>query len=366
MAILNKFGDTMYRQETRYRSALRTFIISLFALSLAYTIPLKTYGYFDLEAEVNNKDRAGKIWTFDQHHLNVINIFPLDQHFRLFVEMEWEHGISLENGGPGSGKIYLAQSWLEYKKTNAFRIQMGKILVPFGMRGLTYDATPTYLSSFLPGSVYGKHLNSVNHQDRLFAKWLTGIQLAGIFQPGEWNVEYFCYITNGRGSKPSEADDNSNKGLGGRLLVRPSFGETSFGLSYYSDADGTSHNTLQSSYGADATFSFSGFTFDIEGVYKRGQKINEVTETPIDSYLTGYGYYIQASRTFGDRWTPFVRFDRYDPDLDGHIKHDETVVVGINLSATPRVYIKAELQSIHDDNHTNTYQSFVSSIAVAF
>lgn len=341
-------------------------IALLFFFSSASALPFKTYGYFDLEVEANNRDRAGKYWTFDQHHLNVINIFHLDQHFRLFTEMEWEHGISHESGGKGSGKIYLSQSWLEFKKTNAFRIQMGKILVPFGLRGLTYDATPTYLSTFLPSSVYGTHSNSVGQKSRLFAKWLTGIQFTGILRTGEWGVEYFGYLTNGRGSKPSESDDNPNKGIGGRLIVDLPIGDIMTGVSCYSDIDGTSHNTRQTSLGVDAEFSIYGFKFDVEGVYVKGQKINETTKKPIDAYLKGFGWYLQASRTFRDRWTPFLRYDRYEPDFISRSCHDETMVAGINFSATPGVYFKAEIHEIHEGRLSSPYQSFVASVAVAF
>ncbi|NQV38753.1 MAG: hypothetical protein HQ509_12210 [Candidatus Marinimicrobia bacterium] len=348
-------------------------LTTVFVLSFLSAIPFRTYGYFDLEFEVNNKDRAGKIWTFDQHHLNIINIFSLDQNFRLFTEMEWEHGISIEADGAGSGKIYLAQGWLEYKKSNALRFQMGKILVPFGKYGLTYDATPTFLSTFLPNSVYGNHENSVGYKDRLFAKWLTGVQVAGLIPLGDWATEYFFYITNGRGPKPSEKDTNPNKGLGGRIIVRTPIDDMIFGFSYYSDADGNSHNTIQTSFGTDFEFTVANLTFEAEGVYKNGQNIDTTTIQPIDDYLTGYGYYFQTSYTIKDRWTPFVRIDQYDPDINGKVQHDETTTVGINVSITPRIYFKSEFQFsrdadhlLHDNDTNKAYQSFISSIAVAF
>jgi len=345
----------------------------IFVFSLLSAIPLRTYGYFDLEFEVSDKDATRKIWTFDQHHLNVINIFSLDQNFRLFTEMEWEHGISLESDGQGSGKIYLAQGWLEYKRSNSFRLQMGKILIPFGKYGLTYDATPTFLSTFLPNSVYGNHLNSVGYKDRLFAKWLTGIQVAGLVPLGDWGAEYFFYITNGRGPKPSEKDNNPNKGIGGRFIVQPPFNDAFIGVSYYSDADGNSHSTIQSSLGTDFEIAVSNFTFEAEMIYKTGQKIDATTLKPIDDYLTGYGYYFQTSYIIKDRWTPFARIDQYSSDINGQVQRDETTTVGINVSITPRVYFKSEVQFsrdadhiLHDDDTNKAYQSFISSIAVAF
>ena len=35
-------------------------------------------GYFDLQLAWCNRDAAGRRWTFDQHHFNVITIYRID------------------------------------------------------------------------------------------------------------------------------------------------------------------------------------------------------------------------------------------------------------------------------------------------
>lgn len=338
--------------------------VLLFGVIQAST-PLNVYGYFDLEASVNNLDQQGKIWTFDQHHLNLISIYHLDDHFRLFIETEWEHGISLEANGVGSGKIYLAQGWLEYNHSRGVRLQMGKILIPFGKYGLTYDATPTYLSTFLPHALYGKNRNSTGREDILFAKWLTGIQISGLTNISDWGLEYFAYITNGRGPAPSENDNNPNKGTGVRvILTSPGYNHI-YGISYYSDRDGMSFNTLQQSWGLDGEVNFNNFKLEAETIFTHGQMI-DADSLPTDQYQDGFGYYFQGSYTLRDVWVPFLRFDHFDPDTKGILLPYESFTTGINISLTSSVYWKLEVTDISIGYEDKRYTEFITSVVVAF
>ncbi|MFQ5632418.1 MAG: hypothetical protein ACE5I1_26920, partial [bacterium] len=198
---------------------------------------LKIYGFFDMEAEVSNKNASTKRWTFDQHHLNIITIYHLDSHFRVFSEIEWEHGPS-HKANNSTGTIYLARAFLEYKHSDAFEIRTGKFSPPFGIYNERHDATPSFLSTVLPVTVYGKHINSVGKKDRLYAKLATGIWALGAVYVKNWRITYHFYLSNGRGPKPHEKDNNSNKGIGSRLIIRPPSGNLRFGMSYYSDRDG--------------------------------------------------------------------------------------------------------------------------------
>ncbi len=360
ITIGKELGHIMRTRSIRHQ----LYVFLLVGMTQAYT-QLNVYGYFDLEAMVSNKDRQSKIWSFDQHHLNFISIYHLDDQFRLFIETEWEHGISLEANGVGSGKIYLAQGWLEYSHSRALRFQMGKILIPFGKYGLTYDATPTYLSTFLPAAVYGKHVNSAGFRDRLFAKWLTGLQIAGVFNLSEWGLEYFAYITNGRGPMPAEKDNNPNKGTGGRIILTSPGYNHIFGLSYYSDRDGTAHNTLQQSLGLDSEINFSNFKLEMETIFTRGQMVND-DSTLKNQYQNGTGFYVQGSYALRDIWVPFLRFDHFDPDQNGSLNPYESITAGLNISLTPSVYWKMEMTRVASDHASRQYAEWVTSVAVAF
>lgn len=327
---------------------------------------LNFYGYFDLEAEISDKDPTGKIWTFDQHHLNLISIYQVESCYRLFTEIEWEHGVFLEANGEGAGKVYLTRAWLEYKHSDAFKIQAGKILVPFGIYGIRYDATPTYLSTRLPHSIYGKHVNSAGKNTLLYPKYLTGLQFTGLISLNQWNLNYYLHLTNGRGPNPAERDNNSNKGFGGRVELLSPGRSVNLGSSFYTDKDGNSLNSRQLTYGFDLTASISKFTIETEVVIPRGETVDSIGIRPND-YQDKIGAYIQTSYNLRDRLTPFFRNDFYDPETGAAGDIETILSVGLNHSISSRIYLKAEIHRHYFEiNPGQDYSLFITSLSVAF
>ena len=194
------------------------------ALLLGWVAPLAAqteratlYGFFDLELHTTNQV-GGQPWSFDQHHLNIITIYRLDEHLRVFAEIEWEHGAHLTGSG-GSGQIVLERAALEYKRNDAFLAKAGKFLPPFGLYNVRHDASPTFLSTELPSSLYGDHLNSLGGDEALIPEVGTGLQVLGHLTAKAWRGEYFVYLINGRGPSPAAQDNNQNKGVGARLMI---------------------------------------------------------------------------------------------------------------------------------------------------
>ena len=52
-----------------------------------------SHGYIDLEFDYNTEE---KVSTFDSKHFNIVSTYTFDQ-FRVFAEIEWEHGTVLED-----------------------------------------------------------------------------------------------------------------------------------------------------------------------------------------------------------------------------------------------------------------------------
>jgi len=347
------------------------FVIIL-SLTAVFSQPtqLKTYGYFDLEAEISNKDAAGERGTFDQHHFNMISIYQLDEHFRVFGEIEFEHGAAIEGDSEGKttghGEVVVERVWLEYKHSDLLKAKLGKFLPPFGIYNLKHDATPTFLPVTLPGSLYGKHENTVGGEQRLFAKYATGIQLLGSLFLNEWEANYFLYVTNGRGPEPDSKDNNSNKALGGRFAVIHPFLGFNLGTSFYSDVNGNAKNTKQSTLAFDVILEHSNFSLESEYFFHQMEEV-DIDTVPNGDFRKGTGYYLQGAYTFGDRLTPYVRYDfsNHNAPISNHGETD--VVLGVNYSITSRVYLKGE---IHDFSYQSSakknYQMFATAIAVAF
>ncbi len=326
---------------------------------------LKIYGFFDMEAEANNKDATGKYWTFDQHHFNLLFDFRLDDRIRISSELEWEHGTDL-GSSEQVGEMYIAKAYLGYRFSELAQLRVGKFLTPFGLYNERHDATPTFLFTSLPSSVYGKHLiTQGNPSDRLFAKTTAGIQFLGLLRAGQWLIHYQTYLTNGRGPKPYEQDNNPNKAIGGRFTIT-SFSQLSFGMSLYRERNGDNYNVRMTSVSFEAEYDISAFHLEGEILSTSIEDIDSLHH-PTGVFNNAHGSYLLGAYTLFDRLTPFVRYDYYKP-LQIFSEYSETLqTIGLNYSLTHKVFLKGELHfhSTKDPDEKVSYQMLIFSLAAA-
>ncbi|MCH7490841.1 MAG: porin [Gemmatimonadetes bacterium] len=345
-------------------SLLGCFLMLSPARGLAQDTSLDLYGFFTFEWETD--DIPGTSSTFDLHRFNVITEFRWSDRYRVFGEIEWEHGISLEAGGLGSGSVALERAWFEYSNSDALRVKAGRFITPFGLYNLRHDAAATYLFVFLPSSVYGKHDNTVGGTQRLYAKFATGVQALGTVFVERWLGRYYAYVSNGRGPKPGEQDNNANKGVGGRINLTSPEETFSVGLSYYTDRNGNAGDTRQRSVGVDATFDYRLLHLEGEFIYPRLEMVDTVG-APNGKFRDGIGYYLQGSYSLVGSIRPFARYGSFNPDLDVGNDRKTNVVLGLNISLDPRVYLKNEVHFRWFQNPALSNQKlYVASLAVAF
>lgn len=347
-------------------------IISLLAVCLFLLVQpartensdLRIYGFFDMEAEVSNEDDLGKIWTFDQHHLTIIAIYRIDKSFRVFTEVDYEHGPYHEDGLT-EGEIYLAKSYLEYRFSDAFKIKVGRFLTPFGIYNERHDATPTFLTTKLPHSVYSGHDLAPGVEGWYYAKISTGIQILGQTYLGKWDFSYKGFVSNGRGTKPSERDENPNKGIGLRFTLQPPETDLKLGASFYTDRNGLAYDSRQQALGSD-------FEWDLGKLHFEGEVIRSDIER-VDSAFNitgltkkGWGSYLMAAYTIKERLTPVIRYEYQKHDTE-HEEVERLILFGMNFAFNDNVYFKNEVH-IHNfrQGDTNQHILFVTSLAVAF
>lgn len=344
---------------------------SLLAIAAsAETEKLKIYGFFDLETEVSNQKNTAEAWTFDQHHLNVISIYRIDSRFRVFAEIEYEHGPFI--GDEIQGNIYLANAYLEYKHSDAFQIRAGSFVTPFGIYNEIHDATPSIISTLLPHPIYGDHQMATGVEGRLFAKLATGIQFRGQIFPGDWEISYRLYVSNGRGPMAAEQDDNTNKGLGARFILVPPIQDLRLGTSMYADKNGLDGHTRQATLGFDAEFDFSAVHIEAEMLLYQMEQVDSL-DIPNGVYNYGRGWTALVSYRLIDRLTPFFRleFDHHHGlnkyhGPDGNTD-DNCLMTGVNYAVTPKVYLKSEVHFMNFSGAGDPpYELFVASVAVAF
>jgi len=330
----------------------------------AQTDRITIYGFFDAELHATN-ERGGPPWTFAQHHFNVITIYRLSEHWRVFAEIEWEHGPNIEAGG-GSGEVVLERAALEYKRNDAFQAKVGKFQPPFGLYNMLHDASPTFLSTALPTSLYGEHTNPLGEDEELIPEAGTGLQVLGRVATKGWRGEYFVYLSNGRGPEPAQQDNNHDKGVGARLVVGLPGGATQIGASYYADRNGDAGNTKQRLIGLDVTARYAEFYLEAEAFTPRLERVDP-EGLPNGTFRTARGYYVQLSRPVGPRLTPFARYDFYDSDTDTSDDAERDIVLGLNMAVTPAIWLKGEVHfRSFQDPALERFQDFAGAVAVAF
>ncbi len=332
----------------------------------------QSFGFFDVEAKVGDRDNEAKRWTFDQHHLTVIWVYDLDDRSRVLFETSYEHGPE-QSSAAVEGKIYLPKAYWEFMASDAAKIRIGKFLPPFGIYNERHDATPTLIPTLLPQSVYGKHLNldgalsdSLGQKVRAYPRFGMGVWLLGRKYLKDWELEYHLYILNGRGDDPYKQDGNTNKGVGARMVIAPPHGRPRIGLSWYSDRNDALNNVYQQVAEMDLEITLADFFLEGSIILPRFEKLNERGE-PADHKLSSMGWYVMAGYTLFGRLTPFAYYDHHNHDLDMQDTGALDIGVGINYNLRPSVYLKSEVHfNSSDEEDEDSYRTFLSSLAVAF
>jgi hypothetical protein len=332
---------------------------------------LKINGIFDLEYEKadgpGNSDPTKAVGdekgSFDQYHFNILMEFPVSDNLTVKGHIEYAHAPQLTGKTDSQGAIKMEWAYVEYMASNHLQVRGGMVLTPFGFYNEIHDATPTFLSIRTPWGIYRS--TKAGSTDAMFPKFSTGIFVAGRYFPEtRFSLNYDVYVANGENATNNEAerDDNSNKAIGGRLMVTPITGINIMG-SYY---DGKKQTGVASqadhtacAVGAEYVPYYIPYHAKFRGEYAVS-KLGDVTQV---------GWYGEGSYTFG-KIRPYVRFGVLDPDTDQDDDHWTEWVYGINYQFQSGFFLKVEDRRMGGDS-ANTgvnqdYNELAAALAVAF
>lgn len=319
-----------------------------------------SHGYIDLEFEYDTEE---KVSTFDSKHFNIVSTYTFDQ-FRVFSEIEWEHGTVLEdNPADSEGEVAVERAWLEYVRNDRFKLRAGKFITPFGIYNVIHNASPTFLTTSLP-LIYQSHRPFGLGKDRLYGRFYTGLQLLGTIRTHSGiRFWYTVGLGNGRSGEQFSEDNDTNKSLLGQLRLQ--YKQFNLGFSHYRDRNETGFSGLsearERSTAADLTFRQGGFK--IHGEYARFS----MERATGSGFQVADSYYGQISYRIKETITPVIRYDRFDPDRGSPDNRERQLLIGLNVSPHPQVFLKTEI-------HFNAFQEpgepsnrlFLSSVSVAF
>lgn len=317
---------------------------------------LRINGFFDLEYEkaYSSGNSAGDTkGSFDQQHFNILLEFPVSNAASVKGHIEYEHGPQLSGDSAGTGDINIEWSYLEYLVNNNLKLRGGIILTPFGLYNEIHDATPTYVFIRIPWSIYNADLTG---GFAMFPKVSTGINILGnYFSDSIFNISYTLYIANGenRVNNGAEKDDNSNKAIGGRLMVAPVDG-LNIGGSFFTDKIGKS---------GDNHFSWlASFDYIIHPLQLRAEYASsEITGM---TGITETSWYGEASYMIR-KFSPYVRYNKFDPDISKSDDEWTCLIYGLAYKIQPNLILKVENRQIYGSAGNSDVQSDYNEAGVA-
>lgn len=312
---------------------------------------LKLNGFFDIEYEKADGPIGDEKGSFDQYHFNLLMEFPVSDTLFIKGHVEYEHGPQL----PGNGDIKIEWSYAEYLLSNALKLRAGMALTPFGIYNEMHDATPTYLSIRTPWEIYRS--DKVGGS-AMFPKFSTGLfALGSYFTEGDLALKYVIYAANGENTvkNPAENDDNSNKALGGRVMVSPISGLT-VGGSYFTGKKGTA------SIDHDAWILSAEYAASLLGLRAEYASSKLGGDTQV-------GWYGEASYTISTL-TPYTRYGSFDPKDDQANDEWTEWVWGVYYPLQPNAALKAEYRQFGGNSGnikvTEDYNEWATALTVAF
>lgn len=343
----------------------------LFALLLSFlSIPspanadsldrFKLNGYMDLEYTKSNNDQGNESGSFDQRHFNLLMKAAINERLSVKGHIEFEHGASTQSN---FGTVQVEWAFIEYVYDDFLKLRGGKLLTPYGFYNEIRDATPALIFINVPKSIYNaEQIGGI----AIMPKWNTGLNVLGEhFFSEDFSIDYNFYIGNGESlSTTNEAqfDDNTDKAFGGRIQVHPTFNSTIGFSAFHGDKAITAASDIpHTAYGVSGAFDMENF--NVAGEY-------------FLSKLSGNdakGYYVQASYSFHDRFTPYLVYSYLDPDADVSNDQWESIAGGINVKLMEGLFFKMEYHknqrgsnNSEVTNGRNDFDEVKAAITVAF
>ena len=315
-------------------------------------------GYYDFEYLNRNNEGVG---TFRQHHLSLfLSSATEDDRWRTFSEIEFEDAPDFSfTEQSGSGSINIESAWLEYKQSDAFRLRMGKLLLPQYWQ--TYHYPNLTLSTMRPLMV-----------GALFPETIVGLQAHG-----EWwwrddrGLSYAGYVGNGRHDADIAMDANDNKSVGGRLTLHLARGDlldtldiSVSGFSGRDENDNTEHV-----FGLDTQIRL--WKLELLSEYAQGSQHGRHDLGALRRFRPSEsqteGFYVQIGYHFFPKWHAFYRYDLLNL-LEGRPGPHDAEKHTFGLNYRPRSYTSLKLEGFHaqPEGWRDGYEGVATSVVFNF
>lgn len=331
-------------------------------------VRINGYSSFEYEYMFSDEGDGDPNGSFDADLIDLVFNVDLASNLRFATDLTWEHGAASEDG---RGNVAVEYAFPEYTIKDWLKVRAGKMFVPFGIYNEIHTAKPAFLAVKEPLST--NKPDKVGADMRFYPRWATGISVLGNFFIQSFEFEYHVQLSNGEqeNTNPFEEDDNKQKALATRLLIRP-VPNITIGVSSYSDkltelddnGDDTGRRTEVFSIGAHSEFTFGNFGGEIE--YVHGKVDHSVNGSVKKSAIELMAYY-----TLKERFTPYVRWEQINPDNNVSDNGVQTISLGLNTRIVKQYFLKMQYNSVNssvnnDDLAGVDFTEFQAAIVLGF
>jgi hypothetical protein len=314
-------------------AAALAFVDPAWAIDLS-RISINGYTSLEIERQLegDGEGAGDPNLSFDADLFDLVVNFQVSDRIRAAADFTWEHGPASEDA---RGNVAVEYGFIEYAFSDFFKVRFGKMFIPFGVYNEIHTAKPAFLSVKEPSST-NKAERIVEAAIRFYPRWGAGIALQGNAVVGGGYLDYNLMISNGEQEEtnPFEEDNNTSKAITARIRLEPATFLRLGSSMYYDKLDSESIESLRS------------HGFEIELFLGRLQILSEAMvgfSTPREGNdIRQLGWYVQPSYRFPSGFTPYLRIEHIDPDLDAEEDQGLDLVAGLNVTIDEWFMIKLE------------------------
>lgn len=336
-------------------------------------------GYFGANFDESTAEEVNA--AFDPYVLALIARADVVEHLRVVGQIDWEHGpfLDVSVGKDGSkaldarsaGEITLSNAYAEYAFLPELRVSAGKFFSPVGFYNQLFYAVPTFATLKLPAESVYKRAGSPDRDALFFQRYAAGLWLLGDHSFGDrGTLGYDLFVSNGR-ALALHRDDNGNKSVGGRLRFALSLGDATITPTVSWVQDSFAVGGAEAAVQVDQRSVLPGLELEVGELTIKGElAFSQLAPREVDEDRSMLAWYGEAHYMLFDRVTPFVRFERFDPDLDEDEDGESDVTVGAGYHLSPwAAQLKLQVrQHRYDDPAAEqpTFLVFSAGLALGF
>jgi hypothetical protein len=230
-------------------------------------------------------------------------------------------------------------------------LRVGQFRLPFGIETQVAPHRLPFINRMLATHLAEQPDEIVG----LLQEWDRGVQVLGEPISGPLNVAWALALVNGNGLNAD--DTNSAKDVVGRIGLR--LAGFQLGASWYRGrlADATFVDRARNRTGWDLEFNPN----PLKALLIRGELIRGR-----DDSISRRGWYLLASYTIADRWTPAARIERWDPDRSAGADAVTRTTLGLTYQLAETTALSLNYEFRDDAAHPGVGNLALAQLQVSF